>query len=69
MVMAMMGLHFILNEKVSFSNQYPLLSAYDVRDILIRVYSKKKYSTDQIIEQMRKRHDQRGLEKIKKNSS
>lgn len=41
MVMVMMALHFILNEKVSFSNEYPLLSEYDVRDILIRVYSKR----------------------------
>ena len=69
MVLVMMALHFILSEKILYNNEYPLLSAYDIRDIIIRVYSKKRFSSDEVLDQIRKRHDQRGLEKLNKDSS
>ena len=67
--MVMIALQFIINEKVSFSNEYPLLSAYDVRNILIRIYSKKKCSADEVLIQLKKRHDQTGLEELKSSST
>ena len=36
MVLVMMALHFLLSEKILFKNEYPLLSAYDIRDIMCR---------------------------------
>lgn len=62
-------LHFILSEKIEFRNGYLLLSAYDIRDILIRVYSKKKHSPDEVMQQIIKRHEKRVLERIKKDFS
>ncbi|WPV66719.1 MULTISPECIES: hypothetical protein [unclassified Chitinophaga] len=41
MGLVMMALHFILSEKILFRNEYPLLSAYDIREIMIRAYAKK----------------------------
>ncbi|WPV65821.1 IS701 family transposase [Chitinophaga sp. LS1] len=69
MVLVMMALHFILSEKVLFKNEYPLLSAYDIRDIMIRVYAKENHSAQNVMEQIRKRHEQRRLEELKKDSS
>ena len=37
----MMALHFILREKVLFKEEMPLLSAYDVREIMLRCLSAK----------------------------
>ena len=61
MVMVMMALHFILSEKICNRNEYPLLSAYDIRDIMLRTYSKKANTQEDIIEQIRKRHLQREI--------
>ncbi|WPV64033.1 hypothetical protein [Chitinophaga sp. LS1] len=69
MVLVMMALHFILSEKVLFKNEYPLLSAYDIRDIMIRVYAKENHNAQNVMEQIRKRHEQRRLEELKKDSS
>jgi SRSO17 transposase len=69
MVLVMMALHFILSEKILFQNEYPMLSAYDIRDIMIRTYSKKGDNMPDILEQIRKRHRQRGLERDNKGPS
>ncbi|RFM33168.1 hypothetical protein DXN04_19245 [Chitinophaga silvisoli] len=69
MVLVMKALHFILSEKILYNDKYPLLSAYDIRDIIIRVYSKKMFSSDEVLDQIRKRHEQRGLENLNKDSS
>ncbi len=69
MVLVMMALHFILSEKILFQNEYPLLSAYDIRDIMIRTYSKKGDNMPDILEQIRKRHHQRGLERMRNGPS
>lgn len=41
MVMVMIALHFILSEKILFKKDIPLLSAYDVREIMLNVYPRK----------------------------
>jgi SRSO17 transposase len=69
MVLVMMALHFILSEKILFQKEYPLLSAYDIRDIMIRTYARKGNKTDDILEQIHKRHLQRGLERMTRGPS
>lgn len=69
MVLVMMALHFILSEKILFKKEYPLLSAYDIRDIMIRTYAKKGHHMSEILEQIRKRHLQRSGEKGQKPPS
>ena len=69
MVMVMMALHFILSEKVLFKNTLPLLSAYDVREVLLNIYPKKGMNEQEIMEQIHKRHEQRRNQNLKKNST
>lgn len=66
MAMVMMAMHFILSEKMLFKDKLPLLSAYDVREIMLNIYPKKGATKQELMEQIQKRHEQR---KIKKDSS
>lgn len=66
MVMVMMALHFILSEKILFKEEMPLLSAYDVREIMLNVYPRKGMNQQEIMEQINKRHAQRTI-KLSKN--
>jgi SRSO17 transposase len=69
MVLVMMALHFLLSEKILFKNEYPLLSAYDIRDIMLRTYANKAKTPQDVMAQIRKRHDQRKQENASKDSS
>lgn len=69
MVLVMMALHFILREKLLFKDTLPLLSAYDVREIMLNVYPRKGISKNEIMEQIHKRHQQRRGDKAFKDSS
>jgi SRSO17 transposase len=69
MALVMMAGHFILSEKLLFKEEFPLLSAYDVREIILNTYSRKGTTTDEIIQQMLKRHDQRQFKNTPNNSS
>ena len=59
MVLVMMSMYFILSEKVLYKKEIPLLSAYDIRELMITTYSKKANSTHEVLEQIRSRHRQR----------
>lgn len=59
MAMVMMSMYFVLSEKMRFADQYPLLSAYDARQIIIHTYATKIKSIDDVISQMEDRHKQR----------
>ena len=59
MVLVMMSLFFITSEKVRYRNDLPLLSAYDIREIMLTVYPKKAATAQDIMEQIRIRHRQR----------
>jgi len=61
MVLVMMAHHFMLSEKILYKEQYPLMSAYDIREIIIRTYAEKGTNTDEVIDQMKVRHRQRAL--------
>lgn len=59
MVLVMMSMYFILSEKVLYKNEMPLLSAYDIREMMIMVYIKKANNPHEVLEQIRSRHRQR----------
>lgn len=66
MVLVMMDLSFILSEKVLYKEEYPLLSAYDIREVMLNVYSAKGFTKKELMQQIRKRHQQRDF---KQNSN
>jgi SRSO17 transposase len=59
MTLVMMALFFVTSEKVRCCNELPLLSAYDIREIMITVYPKKAATHQDVMEQIRIRHAQR----------
>lgn len=59
MAMVMMSMYFVLSEKMRFADQYPLLSAYDARQMIIHTYASKINSPDDALLQMENRHRQR----------
>ena len=67
--MVMTALHFILREKVLFKDAFPLLSTYNVREIMLNVYPGKGTTQEEIMGQIHKRHEQRRIEKAKKDST
>jgi SRSO17 transposase len=69
MAMVMMALHFILSEKVLFKEEMPLLSAYDVREIMLNVYPRKGINQKELMEQITKRHEQRSIQLSKNKDS
>lgn len=69
MVMVMFALHFILSEKMLLKDSLPLLSAYDVREIMLNIYPKKGITQQEIVEQIHKRHQQRRIQKSQKDST
>jgi SRSO17 transposase len=62
MTLCMQAQHFILEEKIKFKETVPLLSAYDVRQIMIRTYSSKHDDKDEVWLQMEYRHKQRAYD-------
>ena len=52
MVMVMVALHFILSEKMLLKDTLPLLSAYDVREIMLNIYPKKGITEKEMMEQI-----------------
>lgn len=69
MVMVMVALHFILSEKMLLKDRMPLLSAYDVREVMLNIYPKKGITEQEIIEQIHKRHEQRRIQQNQKDST
>lgn len=69
MAMVMMALHFILSEKMLLKDKLPLLSAYDVREMILNTYAKKGTTQKEIMEQINIRHQQRSIKKTQNNST
>lgn len=69
MAMVMMALHFILSEKMLLKDKLPLLSAYDVREMILNTYAKKGATKKEIMEQINKRHEQRRIKHSHKDST
>jgi len=61
MAMVMMATQFILLEKLLHIEEHPLLSAFDVREIIIHTYANKKDDIKEALQIMKNRHRQRAL--------
>ena len=53
--LVMLSMLFVLTEKIEYKNEYPLLSARDVREIITRTYAQQ----DNVLEIMNLRHKRR----------
>lgn len=59
MAMVMMAQFFLLSEKILYKDDLPLMSAADLRKIMIHNYAGIPHSKEQLWEQMQIRHQQR----------
>jgi SRSO17 transposase len=59
MALVMRSMQFILNEKILFQKEIPLLSAYDIREVMANLYARKGTTYDEVMAQMKQRHKQR----------
>jgi len=69
MALVMMAQHYVLSEKIRYNEEYPLLSAYDIREIIMMTYATKGADTSETIAQMRYRHRQRAIRDVGSDSS
>jgi SRSO17 transposase len=69
MAMVMMALHFILSEKMLLKDKLPLLSACDVREMILNTYAKKGTTQKEIMEQINIRHLQRSFKQTHNDST
>jgi SRSO17 transposase len=69
MAMVMMALHFILSEKMLLKDKLPLLSAYDVREMILNTYAKRGTTQKEIMEQINIRHLQRSFKQNHNDST
>ena len=46
-----------------------MLSAYDIREIMLNIYPKKGITEQEIMDQIHKRHEQRKIQKNRKDST
>jgi hypothetical protein len=53
--LVMLSMLFVLTEKLEYKNEYPLLTASDVRNIIARTYAQQ----DNVLEIMNQRHKRR----------
>ncbi len=65
--LVMLALEFILKEKILFKNEFPLLTANDIREVFINVYAVKGATIDEVMKQMKHRHKQRKNEMQRHN--
>lgn len=59
MALVMMAMLFVLRERLSQSNELPLLSARDVKILLARVLPRRDSDLEEVIRQLKVRHRQR----------
>lgn len=59
MALVMLSLSFIVKERISHKNDYPLISCRDIRLLMIALLLKDPDAIEKRIEQMRARHEQR----------
>ena len=59
MAMCMMAQAYILTEKIEHQKEMPLLSAYDIRQVIMHTYIRKDNEYEAILSQIQQRHQQR----------
>ena len=57
--MCMMAQAYILSEKIAHQKDMPLLSAYDIRQVIMRTYIRKDNDYEAVVKQIKYRHVQR----------
>ncbi|MBX9785066.1 MAG: hypothetical protein K2X48_17395 [Chitinophagaceae bacterium] len=63
----MMAQAYVLTEKKEHHENIPLLSAYDIRQVIMQTYIRKDDEYQQVEEQIKYRHKQRQDDIIKRN--
>ena len=69
MALVMMAQQFVLGEKLLYREEMPLLSAYDIREIMLNVYPRKGLAQQEIMQQIHKRHEQRRKDMLRRTST
>lgn len=59
MALVMMALQFMLQERMQNSEEFPLLSCYDIQIILAKTLSSRKFDENMVLKQMTARHRKR----------
>lgn len=67
MAMCMMAQAYVLTEKKEHEKEMPLLSAYDIRQVIMQTYIRKDNQYDEVEEQIKYRHRQRQDDIIRRN--
>lgn len=67
MAMCMMAQAYILTEKLGHQKEMPLLSAYDIRQVIMQTYIRKDNEYEEVEAQIKYRHKQRQDDILKRN--
>ena len=67
MAMCMMAQAYILNEKKEHQEEMPLLSAYDIRQVIMQTFIRKDNEYEEVEAQIKYRHTQRHNDFLRKN--
>jgi SRSO17 transposase len=67
MAMCMMAQAYVLAEKKEHQQEMPLLSAYDIRQVIMQTYIRKDNEYEEVEAQIRYRHKQRQDDILKRN--
>ena len=59
MALVMMTMLFMLTEKISHKEIYPLLSCSDIEELLSRFLPRRDVTREEVLRQMRQRHRKR----------
>ena len=67
MAMCMMAQAYILTKKINHKENMPLLSAYDIRQIIMKTYIRKDSEYEEVLAQIKFRHKQRSSDIVSRN--
>ena len=67
MAMCMMAQAYILNEKKEHQEEMPLLSAYDIRQVIMQTFIRKDNEYEEVEAQIKYRHKQRHNDFLRRN--
>ena len=67
MTMCMMAQAYILTEKINNKENMPLLSAYDIRQVIMKTYIRKDNEYEEVLAQITYRHKQRSTDIVRRN--
>ena len=65
--MCMMAQAYILTKKINHKENMPLLSAYDIRQIIMKTYIRKDSEYEEVLAQIKFRHKQRSSDIVRRN--